>query len=169
MSGIACIDSMLTEISVAALIVSGCLLLHVAGLLLMAEWLLQRREYLERKGARIAFGILMILLFSGIMLLHTIETGLWAVFYHTRGLFKDFETSLYFSLTSYTTIGYGDVLLPQRWRLLGAIEGVSGVLLCGISTAFIFAVMSAMFQIQLQRQDTVRSNSFDFKKNRAHV
>lgn len=154
-SGIAGTVEMLTEISVAALIVSVCLLLHVAGLLLMAEWLLQRRHYLERKGARIAFGILMILLFSGIMLLHTIETALWAVFYYTRALFTDFETSLYFSLTSYTTIGYGDVLLPQKWRLLGAIEGVCGVLLCGISTAFIFAVMSAMFQMRLQRQSAL--------------
>ena len=139
------------------MIVSLCLLLHVAGLLLMAEWLLQRREYLERKGARLRYAILMILLFSGIMLLHTVETGIWAVFYYTRSLFEDFETALYFSLTSYTTIGYGDVLLSQRWRLLGAIEGVCGVLLCGISTAFIFAVMSAMFQIRIQQQSRSQS------------
>ena len=152
------LSAMLNEIAVAGLIVSVCLLLHVAGLLLMAEWLLQRREYLERKGARIRFAILMFLLFCGIMLLHTFETAMWAVFYYTRGLFKDFETSLYFSLTSYTTIGYGDVLLPQKWRLLGAIEGISGVLLCGVSTAFIFAVMSAMFQIRIQQQ--TRSNHF---------
>ena len=98
---------------------------------------------------------LMILLFSGIIFLHVTETSLWAIFYYASSLFKDFETSLYFSLTSYTTIGYGDVLLPQKWRLLGAIEGISGVLLCGISTAFIFAVMSAMFQNRLQQQPTL--------------
>lgn len=142
---------MLTEISVAALIVAVCLLLHVAGLVLMAEWLLRHREYLEPKGARMRYAVLLVLLFSGIMLLHLFEAGMWAVFYYSRALFNDFETSLYFSLTSYTTIGYGDVLLPQRWRLLGAIEGVTGVLFCGISTAFIFAVMSAMLQSRLQR------------------
>ena len=141
---------MLTEISVAALIVAVCLLLHVAGLMLMAEWLLKRREYVEKKGARMRYGVVLVLLFLGIMFLHVTETSLWAVFYYSRGLFKDFETSLYFSLTSYTTIGYGDVLLPQRWRLLGAIEGVTGVLFCGISTAFIFAVMSAMLQSRLR-------------------
>jgi hypothetical protein len=143
---------MLNEIAVAGLIVSVCLLLHVAGLLLMAEWLLQRRELLERKGARIRYAFVMILLFSGIMVLHTVETGIWAAFYYARALFEDFETSFYFSLTTYTTIGYGDVLLPQKWRLLGAIEGISGVLLCGISTAFIFAVMSAIFQTRMQQQ-----------------
>jgi hypothetical protein len=144
---------MLTEISVAAMIVSLCLLLHVVALLFMADLLLQHRGYLEQNGARKRYAIFMILLFYGIMCLHIIETSLWAVFYYTRALFTDFETCLYFSLTSYTTIGYGDVLLPQKWRLLGAIEGITGVLLCGISTAFFFAVMTAMFQIRIQRQD----------------
>jgi hypothetical protein len=55
-------------------------------------------------------------------------------------------------MVSYTTIGYGDVILPQNWRLLGAIEGVSGVLLCGVSTAFIFAVLNAMIKIRIRQQ-----------------
>jgi hypothetical protein len=148
-------QAMLTEISLAAVIVAVCLLLHVAGVLVMAESLLQRRDYLERKGATTRYAILLILLFSGIMFLHITETILWAAFYYTRTLFNDFETSLYFSLTSYSTIGYGDVLLPQRWRLLGAIEGISGVLLCGISTAFVFAVMSALLQMRLRQQTTL--------------
>src|ERR1043165_2871134 len=149
---------MLREISLAAMIVAVCLLLHVTVLLAMAEWLLRRREFLERKDTRVRSALLLIALFSGIMVLHVTETSLWAVFYYTRELFRDFESSLYFSLTSYTTIGYGDVLLPERWRLLGALEGISGVLLCGISTAFIFAVMSAMFQIRIQQQ--TRSSGF---------
>ncbi|HEU4836493.1 MAG TPA: potassium channel family protein [Pyrinomonadaceae bacterium] len=146
---------MLTEISVAAMIVSLCLLLHAATLLFMAECLLRRRDYLERSGGKRHYAMLMIVLFSGILFLHIVETSLWAGFYYTRGLFPNFETCLYFSLTSYTTIGYGDVLLPQRWRLLGAIEGITGVLLCGISTAFFFAVMTAMFQIRIQQYKSV--------------
>jgi len=55
---------------------------------------------------------------------------------------------------SYTAIGYGDVVLPQNWRLLGAIQGVLGVLLCGLSTAFIFAVMNAMFKARMQQQQS---------------
>jgi hypothetical protein len=141
---------MLNEILVAGIIVSVCLLLHVTGILLMAEWLVQHREYLEQRSARMR-ATLLILLFSGIMFLHLVEANLWAAFYYTRGLFEDFETSLYFSLTSYTTIGYGDVLLPERWRLLGPIEGISGVLLCGISTAFMFAVISAALQIRITK------------------
>lgn len=120
----------------------------------MAEWVLRHREYLERTGSRTRSTLLLIVLFSGVMVLHVMETSIWAIFYYMFGLFQDFETSLYFSLTSYTTIGYGDVLLPERWRLLGAIEGVSGVLLCGVSTAFIFAVITVMFQLRLRQQSS---------------
>ena len=125
----------------------------------MAEWLLRHRDYLQQRAGRLRHAILLILLFSGILLLHIVETNLWAVFYYTRGLFTSFETSLYFSLTSYTTIGYGDVLLPEKWRLLGAIEGISGVLLCGISTAFIFAAISQMLQIRMQQRNARSSSS----------
>lgn len=142
---------MFTEIVIAAVIVSVCLVIHVAGILLMAESLLHRREDLERSASRRNYALLMVALFAGIIFLHLIQSSLWAVFYYTQDLFSDFETSLYFSMVSFTTIGYGDVLLPRRWRLLGAIEGLSGVLLCGISTAFIFAVVNAMFQFRLRQ------------------
>lgn len=153
---------MLTEISVAAVIVFGCLLLHVAGMMVMAEWLFNRREYLEQ-GDRRRFSFYLIVLFSGVMVLHVSETALWALFYYSNSLFENFETSLYFSLGSYTTIGYGDVVLPTRWRLAGAIEGISGVLLCGISTGFMFAAINRMFQIRFSlkqaRLDTESVNS----------
>jgi len=145
---------MLTEIVIAAAIVSVSLIIHIAGILLMAEWLLGWREELERNTTRKHFALFICALFGGILFLHLIQTSLWAVFYYVQGLFSDFETSLYFSMVSFTTIGYGDVLLPRRWRLLGVIEGFSGLLLCGISTGFIFAIMNAMFQFRLRQRST---------------
>lgn len=156
---------MLTEIAIAVMIVFVCLLLHVAGILLMAEWLLQHRQYFERSGARIRFNILMIVLISGIMLLHGAESSMWAAFYYAAELFQDFETCLYFSLVSYTAIGYGDVVLPQNWRLLGAVQGVSGVLLCGLSTAFLFAVMNAMFKGRISPQQSAWQSALELTKH----
>ena len=143
---------MLTEIAIAALIVVVCLIVHIAGILLMAEWLLQRREYFEQSAGPRHFALLIVTLFAGIVILHLAQTSLWAAFYYTQDLFSDFETSLYFSMVSFTTIGYGDVLLPRRWRLLGVIEGFSGVVLCGVSTGFIFAVINAMLQARLRQR-----------------
>lgn len=146
--------AMLREILIAAAIVFLCLVIHIAGIMFMVQCLMRRREFLERDAARRHFGFFIFALFGGILFLHVIQTSLWAGFYYAQNLFNDFETSLYFSMVSFTTTGYGDVLLPRNWRLLGVIEGFSGVLLCGISTAFIFAVINAMFQIQIQRMKT---------------
>ena len=143
---------MLAEIAIAAGIVSVCLMIHVVGILLMAEWLLRRRDDLARTASVRHVAVLIVTLFAAIIFLHLLQTTLWAIFFYAQSLFSDFETSLYFSMVSFATIGYGDVLLPRKWRLLGVIEGFSGVLLCGISTAFMFAVINAVFQFRLRQR-----------------
>ena len=143
---------MLTELAFACGIVAICVVIHTVGLVVLIDWLLGRRARLERQPGMANFTLLLIWVFGVIILLHLMETAIWAVFYQWWSLFPDFETSFYFSLGSYTTIGYGDVVLPQKWRLLGGMEGVSGVLLCGLSTAFIFAIVNALFQIRMPRR-----------------
>src|SRR6202008_1040095 len=99
-------------------------------------YLLRRRDKIQQKLTLFSTSRILILVFAIVTLLHLLETSIWAGFYYSRYLFADFETSLYFSLKTYTTIGYGDILLPRGWRLIGGVEGLSGVLLCGVSTAF---------------------------------
>jgi hypothetical protein len=144
---------MLNELIFAFLIVAACVMMHTAVVVFLAEWLLDRRAGFERRPAISRFTLLLIFVFAVLILLHLAETAIWAVFFHQKGLFPDFETSLYFSMTSYSSVGYGDILLPQRWRLLGVMEAISGVLLCGFSTAFIFVIGSALFQIRVRQQD----------------
>jgi voltage-gated potassium channel Kch len=54
----------------------------------------------------------------------------------------DIDSALYFSAVTYTTVGYGDLVLPEQWRLVGGIEALTGILMCVWSTAFFFAVVS---------------------------
>ena len=142
---------MFGELISAFIIVTICLGLHVVCMFVLARWLigLEVGEAGLSNARRASF---LSLTFLAIIILHVIEAAIWAVFYYHSGLFPDFETSLYFSIGSYTTIGYGDVVLPRAWRMLGGIEGLSGVLLCGLSTAFVFAVVNAMFQKRLGAQ-----------------
>jgi Sulfatase/Ion channel len=74
---------------------------------------------------------------------------LWGLFYLWRGCMPDAETALYFSGVTYTTIGYGEVVLAKPWRLLGPIEGLMGVLMCGLSTGYFFVVLSRVYQSRL--------------------
>lgn len=145
---------MFRVLAIAAAIVSVSVAIHLAGIMLMVEALLRRRETLEQSLNKRRISLLMIMPFAGIMLLHVIQTSLWAVFYYSQELFSDFETALYFSMVSFTTIGYGDVVLPRHWRLLGVIEGFSGVLLCGLSTAFFFAIVNAVFQSHSRQRNS---------------
>jgi voltage-gated potassium channel len=80
-------------------------------------------------------------LVSLLLALHLVEMALWAAAFAAAEVLPDFETSLYFSLKSYTTVGYGDVLLPPSWRLLGPIEAAVGVLMLGWSTSIIVAAV----------------------------
>ena len=55
---------------------------------------------------------------------------------------------------TYTTVGYGDLVLPQEWRLVGAVEGLTGILMCGLSTGLFFAVVSKLLAAtSASRQD----------------
>lgn len=58
--------------------------------------------------------------------------------------FPSWESALYFSATSYSTVGYGDVVLPREWRMLGPLESIIGVLMCGISISFLYAVVTRL-------------------------
>jgi Ion channel len=144
---------MLTEAIIALMLIGICLVIHSGGILVIGGALMRRRREIERRAGTYHSALVLISVFAALMLLHVTENCIWAAFYYWRGLFRTYETSLYFSLGTYTTIGYGDVLLPEKWRLLGTLEGISGVLLCGLSTAFLFTVVNALFQFRIQRMN----------------
>src|SRR5882757_2789486 len=80
-----------------------------------------------------------------LMVLHILEILLWAGFYRWL-CFPFWEAAFYFSTSSYATVGYGDVVLPQTWRTLGPVESVIGVLMCGLSASFLFAIVTRLIE-----------------------
>ena len=77
-----------------------------------------------------------------LVLLHLAEIVVWALFYWWQQCLPDLESSFYFSGVTYTTVGYGDLVLPKEWRLIGSVEGLTGILMCGLSSGLFFAVVS---------------------------
>ena len=73
---------------------------------------------------------------------HLLQIALWAGVYLLCGEISSPEKAFYFSAENYTSLGYGDITLSERWRLLGPLEAVNGLLLFGLSTALMFAAMS---------------------------
>lgn len=67
----------------------------------------------------------------------TVGVWLWALTFWVLGAFQTMEEALYFSMVTFTTLGYGDVLMPQRWRILGAMAAANGLLNFGLLTALL--------------------------------
>jgi len=66
-----------------------------------------------------------------------IEAGVWAGAYLLTGAISDFEPALYFSMATYTTLGFGDIVLTDDWRLLSSIEAANGIIMFAWSTGLI--------------------------------
>jgi voltage-gated potassium channel len=104
--------------------------------------------------------VLVMRLMTAFIGLHLLEILLWAGFYRWL-CFPSWESAFYFSASSYATVGYGDVILPRIWRTLGPVESITGVLMCGLSASFLFAIVSKLVDRETRASDTAIANTGD--------
>ena len=126
-------------------------LIHALGLLALLYWQTRQWPRIEAHFRPRRNLPMFLLLFGVILGLHLAEICLWAGVYFWRGGLPHFETSFYFSAASYTTVGAADISLSRPWRLVGALESLTGVLLLGWSAAFFFSVVSRFFETRIRR------------------
>lgn len=129
----------------AVALLATCVTVQSLGMLVLIRWLSRVRRVLESRSTYLRVALLL-RLFVGIVLLHLVQVGLWAVVFWRAQELPNVDTALYFSLATYTTIGFGDVVVGPGWRVLAGIEGLTGILLVGWSTAFVFAVVNRMYE-----------------------
>lgn len=132
------------QLILATLIVGVTVIVHLVGLALLLAVLRRYRRASRRFLVILLNGGAILVGAFGLFALHSIEIWIWAGLYQWLGAFVDFEHALYFSTSTYVTIGYGDIVLPPGLRILGAIEGASGIILIGWSTAFFFSIVDRM-------------------------
>jgi voltage-gated potassium channel len=84
------------------------------------------------------------------IVLHLLEILLWTACYRWV-CFSSWDSAFYFSVSSYTTVGCGDVTLPLKWHMLGPLESMTGVLMCGISVSLLFAIATRLIGPERQR------------------
>ena len=128
---------MILNIALGGAVVAMTVLTHTVGLIVLSSVI----KALVSKLAlhRHSFGktLAMLPMVLGLFALHGIEIIIWAVAFISTDALPDWETALYFSTTSFSTLGFGDVVLGENWRLFGSFEGVNGFLLIGWSTAYL--------------------------------
>jgi hypothetical protein len=133
---------MALRLLLSAVVTSLCVAIHAVGSML-AFRRLDRAPALD--GARFWASTWLLVRIAGwLVSLHLLDILLWGLWYAGARALPDLSSSLYFSSVTYTTVGYGDVVLPRGWRLVGGIEALTGILMCGWSTGFFFAVVTRM-------------------------
>ncbi len=134
--------TIISQATAAVLLLILTLCLQCAGVAALIEWL----RSVAAKDATfgpIRSAVLVVKSTIAIIILHGLVILLWASFYRLQ-CFRSWELAFYFSSSSYATVGYGDVILPGRWRLLGPLESMAGVLMCGVSVCLLFATITRL-------------------------
>jgi voltage-gated potassium channel Kch len=131
-------SDMIINLLVGTIIIAITVVIHMFGLMAVTRGMGLLTDRLRMRGRR-SHIVAMLAAVIGVFGVLTVEVWIWAVCYYALGIVGDFETSLYFSTATFSTVGYGDVVAAADWRLLTALEGLSGLLLIGWSTAYLVA------------------------------
>ncbi len=129
------------QLLIGSFLVTATIMYHIIGLIIMVVIL----KKLEKRVIHVHQLMRAVILvgFSGLFVLgvHVSEIWLWAIALIQVDAVPDLESALYFSTVTATTVGYGDLVVENNWRLLASFEAMSGILVFGISTAFLMAVL----------------------------
>ncbi len=143
---------MISVILMASCLVAATVAVHCAGLAFMLRWMMNPRSILPTGLWPITW--LLIRIATWLILVALVEIGIWGLFYLWHDCLPDAESAFYFSGVTYATLGYGDVVLAKHWRMLGPVEGLTGILMCGLSAGVFFAVVNrvCMWRLEVGRK-----------------
>ncbi|THV24735.1 potassium channel family protein [Peteryoungia ipomoeae] len=129
---------LITNLALGTVMISLTVVIHTFGLIAVTHamsWVTDRIRLHGHRSRMLAMNTVVI----GVFAVLTAEVWLWAAAYDLIGVVDNFETALYFSTITFSTVGYGDVVPHSEWRMMAALEGVNGFLLIGWSTAYLIA------------------------------
>lgn len=139
------------NLTISAAMIVLLVLWHSAGIWGLTHMHASQRAKPWREGHAHQRAFTVVLMVFGLLALHAIEILAYAILYSGLGQFPgDFETALYFSSSTFTTLGYGDVIPAPDHRLLAGVEGVMGLILIGWSTAILVSVTTRMDEVQIK-------------------
>ncbi|MCG8442844.1 MAG: potassium channel family protein, partial [Caulobacterales bacterium] len=124
---------MLANLGLGTAMVAATTLIHMAGLLGLMKLMARGLGGMAGEASDLRQGATILLVVLGVFIVHAAQIWLYAVVFLVLGALPTMEEALYFSAATFSTVGYGDVVLDESWRLLAAIESANGFLLIGWS------------------------------------
>ena len=134
---------MLFNIFIAAALIVATTAIHAGGMILAMRLMRPHDGHLKRLRQMRIYRV------SGVVLLmfnaSLLEVLLWATTYHLLNALEGFEPAFYFSMVTFTTLGYGEIVLGEQWRLLASFEAANGIIMFGWTTAIILAAVQRIY------------------------
>ncbi len=132
----------LFQILLGTIILILCSLIHSFILVWSINMLKSAAGKLDVEKTNTRILIFTAIALASVVLAHTIQVWIWAVSFIAFGALSTLSDALYFALITYTTVGYGDIILGEPYRIYGAMAAVTGLLSFGLSTAFLVGLAS---------------------------
>jgi hypothetical protein len=137
---------MVSKLLIAWCLMSLCVTIHIMGSIMAFRWLRRRVALIEGQFWTATWTLIRVAGWT--LFLHLLQIAVWAFHYAWSGAMPDLTSAFYFSGVTYTTTGYGDLVLPEEWRLVGGVEALTGILMCGLSTGLFFAIFTRVFSLE---------------------
>jgi hypothetical protein len=128
---------MIANLGLGTLIIAATVLFHTFGLVMLTRAMAGVVHWFRLHRHDFGKSVAMVTTVLGLFLIHTVEIWAWAAVFFAVGAIAPFRDALYFSTVSFSTVGYGDIIVGVEWRLLASLEAINGFLLIGWSTAYL--------------------------------
>jgi voltage-gated potassium channel Kch len=116
--------------------------IHAGGMMLAMQVFKLKKGPLTSRLKRLSLvsGVVILMFLASVL-----EVFVWAITYLALNAIEGLEKALYFSMVTFTTLGYGEIVLGKQWRLLASFEAANGVIMFGWSTAIVIAVVQRIY------------------------
>jgi len=133
----------------STVLVALTVMVQIAGLAVLI-WVMRRRAGPMASVAYVLqqMGVILLVVL-GLFLIHAVQIWMFTIVYLWLDEFQTVEAALYFSTSSFTTVGYGEVVIESRWRIVAAIQSAAGFLVLGWSTVFLISVLSRLRSVEM--------------------
>lgn len=138
------LGALFANLALGTLMSALMVMIHFWGLLGLTSLLRMGHRHLSPHKDRVHQARTIMAVVLGIFVLHMLEMWAYAAAYMGLDEFDSFEEALYFSISAYTTVGFGDLVMSTKWRVLSAIESANGWILFAWSTAFMLTVTTRL-------------------------
>lgn len=115
-----------------------------------------------RLGSKVKMTYFISMIMTVLFLGNLLQAAIWALLFRSLGEFANFQTAYYHSLVNFASLGYGDIVMSEKWRLLGALEASNGVLMFGVSAGAMLSLINFLLTHDVRLKDKIA----DFKDRR---